>query len=251
MLCYWVCQKKKVIWVFPNSLWKNPNFLANSVYMKVVKRVNSKNCHHKEKRSINVLDGGWVFSVSFFLSLPSRLSLPPSNRTRRTNFKLKYHVGKGFHISFHDPYILDLESDLVLQQSNSSHLKKKMQVATAICTKKKKLKIYCMVECMIAASQHIIIYDILPEKGKACRVTWKFDILPLYLGVQESGWSLTSVRNCRELNSPHVLFIKSHPLSWTRGHCFKNSPFCPAPTMYFLLLTISIGTQICYHFSHI
>ena len=44
-----------------------------------------------------------------------------------------------------------------------------------------------MVECMIAASQHIIIYDILPEKGKACRVTWKFDVLPLHLGVQESG----------------------------------------------------------------
>ena len=193
--------------------------------------------------------GGWVFSVSFLLSLPSRLSLSPSNRTR-TNFKLKYHVGKGFHISFHDPYILDLESDLVLQQSNSSHFKKKCKWLPQY-VKKKKLKISCVVECVVAASQHISIYDILPEKGKACRVTWKFDILPLHLGVRESGWSLTSMRYCRELNSPHVLFIKSHPLSWTRGHCFKNSPFCPAPTMYFLLLTISIGTQICYHFSHI
>ena len=113
-VCYWVGQKKKSFWFFHNSLWKNPNFLANSIYMKVVKRINSKNCHHKEKRSISVLDGGWAFSVSFLLSLPSRLSLPPNNRTRRTNFKLKYHVGKGFHISFHDHYILDLESDLAL-----------------------------------------------------------------------------------------------------------------------------------------
>ena len=88
-----------------------------------------------------------------------------------------------------------------------------MQVATAVCKKKKKLKISCVVECVVAASQHISIYDILPEKGKACRVTWKFDILPLHLGVRESGWSLTSMRYCRELNSPHVLFIKSHPLS--------------------------------------
>ena len=157
MLCYWVCQKKKVIWVFPNSLWKNPNFLANSVYMKVVKRVNSKNCHHKEKRSINVLDGGWVFSVSFFLSLPSRLSLPPSNRTRRTNFKLKYHVGKGFHISFHDPYILDLESDLVLQQSNSSHLKKKCKWLLQYVQKKKTQNLLYgrMYDCSITTHHHL------------------------------------------------------------------------------------------------
>ena len=51
-------KKKKSFGFFHNSLWKNPNFLANLVYMKVVKRVNSKNCHHKEKRSISVLDGG-------------------------------------------------------------------------------------------------------------------------------------------------------------------------------------------------
>ena len=52
---------------------------------------------------------------------------------------------------------------------------------------KKNLKISCAVECVIAASQHIIRYAILPEKGKACRVTWKFDILLLHLGVRESG----------------------------------------------------------------
>ena len=88
-----------------------------------------------------------------------------------------------------------------------------MQVATAICKKKKKIKISCVVECVIATSQHIIRYDILPEKGKACRDTWKFDILPLHLGVWESGWSLTSMRNCGELNSPYVLFTKPHALS--------------------------------------